>query len=72
MNKEQKIAMKKAYIGALWVMIVIQSMVTIALLFTIILAPAAAITGGITAYTYKMIQKEKEAIAALQSEGVSE
>lgn len=72
MNNEQKIAMKKAYIGALWVMIVIQSMVTIALLFTIILAPAAAITGGITAYTYKMIQKEKEAIAALQSEGVSE
>jgi hypothetical protein len=72
MKNEQKVAWKKVVIAGWWTSIIVYAMVSVALLFTVILAPAAVLTAGMAAYSYKQIEKEKAAIAALESEGVSE
>lgn len=72
MKPETKIKLRKASIAAYWVSIAVYSMISIALLFTIILAPFAVLTMMMAGWSYKCIEKEKEAIAALQLEGVSE
>lgn len=72
MKAETKIKWKKAGIAGYWLSIIVYAMVSVALLFTIILAPAAVLTAGMAVYSYKQIEKEKAAIAALESERVSE
>ena len=72
MKAETKIKLRKASIAAYWLSITVYAMASIALLFTIILAPFAVLTMMMVGWSYNRIEKEKEAIAALQLEGVSE